>query len=338
MTKDIGSAGGNARAAKLTSEQRSNIAKAAARARWAKLKDPDRMPEAMSDGVLKIGDIPLDVYRLNDERRLISKKGMAAALGLKSEGGNAFMRTMTRKGIRSGLPEKLVERIENPIHFKGLTHDFVDGYSVEDLIEVCDALIVAKNEGRLHTSQVFLALQAELIVRSCAKLGIIALVDEAVGYVDKRKDEYRQLFQSFIAEEVQQWSDEYPSKFFDMIYALYGLRRKDPKSSRHPQFFGHFIRKFVYFPLAHSRGGILELLDEKNPVIYAGGSRRYKLYQFLTDEVGIDALRQHLWQVIGIGSAARDRVQFERAFYRAFPEAVPFGHQWDMLNDLGDGT
>ncbi len=100
----------------------------------------------------------------------------------------------------------------------------------------------------MHTSQAFLARQSEIIVRSCAKIGIVALVDEAVGYVDRRKDEYRKLFEAFIRTEVRQWEKEYPDRFFDMIYALYGLRRKDPNSSRHPQFFGHFIRKFVYFP------------------------------------------------------------------------------------------
>ena len=211
-----------------------------------------------------------------------------------------------------------------------------DGYNVIDLIEVCDAIIVARNENRLHSSQQFLATQAEIIVRSCAKVGIIALVDEAVGYVDKRKDEYRQLFDEFVQSELRQWEKEYPDKFFDMIYHLYGLSRKDPDSSRHPQFFGHFIRKFVYFPLAHSQGVILEALDEKNPVVYSGGGRRHKLFQFLSDEVGVDTLRQHLWQTIGIGSAARDRAQFERAFYRVFPEAVPLGHQYDWMNDLND--
>lgn len=328
------SAGGNARAKKLTSEERRQIALAAAKARWAKVKDPNRIPEAESDGILQIGEVSLDVYRLDDNRRVISKKAMASALGLKSEGGNAFMRTMTRKGIRSGLSEKLVEKVENPIYFKPLSGDLADGYNVEDLIEVCDALVVARNELRLHPSQGFIAQQAEIILRSCAKVGIIALVDEAVGYVDKRKDEYRKLFEQFVQEEFRQWEQEYPDKFFDMIYELYGLKRKDPDSNRHPQFFGHFIRKFIYYPLANSSGAILEALDEKNPVVYAGGGRRYKLHQFLSDEVGVDAFRQHLWQVIGIGAAARDRKTFEAAFYRVFPEAVPYGHQFDLLSDL----
>lgn len=327
------SRGGKARAALLTKEQRAEIARKAAQERWAKVKDPSKLPEADSDGKLIIGDVELDVYLLSDRRRVISKRAMAAALGLKSQGGNAFMRSMTREGIRSGLPPELVEKIENPINFKPLTGDLADGYEATTLIEVCDALIQARNDDRLHSSQYFLAVQAEFIVRSAAKIGIIALVDEAVGYVDRRKDEYRKLFDQFIRDEFRQWDREFPKKFFDMIYKLYGLKRENPDSNRHPQFFGHFIRRYIYYPLAHSRGAILERLDEKNPVVYAGGGRRYKFFQFLTDEIGMDAFRQHLWQTVGIGEASRDKAAFERGFYRAFPEAVPLLHQFDLLDD-----
>ena len=59
-------------------------------------------------------------------------------------------------------------------------------------------------------------------------------------------------------------------------------------------------------------------LDEKNPTVYVNGGRRYKLFQFLTDRVGLPALRQHLWQLIGIGAAAGTKEKFERGFNRAF--------------------
>ena len=326
------SLGGVARAAKLSSDERREIAKRAAKERWAKIKDPTRLPEAESDGILWIGDLPLDVYRLSDERRVISKRAMAAALGLKSEGGSAFMRTMSRKGGRSVFAEKMVEKIENPIFFKPLNGDLADGYDVEDLIEICDALIEARNKDKLHSSQEFLGRQAEIIVRSAAKVGIIALVDEAVGYVDKRKDEYRRLFDTFVRDEFRQWEQEFPASFFDMIYRLYGLKRHDPDSTKHPQFFGHFIRRYVYFPLAHSRGAILEKLDERNPVVYENGGRRHKFFQYLSDQIGMNAFRQHLWKTIGIGEGAKDRAAFERSFYRAFPQAVPINYQWDMFD------
>lgn len=82
-------------------------------------------------------------------RRVIAKKAMASALGLKSEGGNAFMRTMSRDGIRSVASEKLIEKLEKPIFFKPLRGDLADGYDAEVLIEVCDAFIQARNEQKL---------------------------------------------------------------------------------------------------------------------------------------------------------------------------------------------
>src|SRR5437879_627961 len=97
------SKGGHERARQLTTEQRREIALKAAEARWARVRDSNRLPEAEAGGVLTIGDVGLDVYVLNDRRRVINKKAMARGLHLKSEGGNAFMRSMSRKGVRSVL-------------------------------------------------------------------------------------------------------------------------------------------------------------------------------------------------------------------------------------------
>lgn len=340
MTDSMQSKGGKARARSLSTEERSAIAKQAALARWEKLKDPSRLPEASHQGILEIGEIPLDVYVLEDGRRLLHKKAIANALGLRSEGGNAFIRTITREGIRSVIKQELAEKIENPIVFKPLNGDSADGFEANTFIEVCDLLIEAFNQDKLHPSQHFLARQAEIIIRSAAKVGINALVDEATGYIhDKRKDEYRQLFKEFIEQDCRQWAKEFPDQFANMIYRLYGLKRLNPDSTRHPQFFGHFTRKYVYFPLANSRGAILEQLEDKNPVVYASGGRKFRLHQFLTEEIGIPALRQHIWQVIGIGNSSNSKEGFERAFYRAFPEAVPIGSkygQFDLFSDLTD--
>jgi hypothetical protein len=78
--------------------------------------------------------------------------------------------------------------------------------------------------------------------------------------------------------------------------------------------FGKFIRRYIYAPLANSNGAILEMLDEKNPVVYTHGGRRYNMTQFLSDVVGVNAFRAHLWKTIGIGSAARTKEGFDRAF------------------------
>jgi hypothetical protein len=319
------SLGGKARSESLTREQRKEIARQGAMARWKKpglTADPDAMPEASHQGELPIGDVKLDCYVLEDGTRLFHKRGMARALTLKSEGGNAFLKTLSGKGIGSAISPELWKKIENPIVFKPLNGDPAHGYEASTLIEVLDAIIQAKNDGKLLPNQMFLARQAEIIIRSAAKVGIVALIDEATGFIaDKRKAEYRELFQEFIRDEMRQWEKEFPEIFFDMIYRLYGLKRKNPKSFKHPSFFGKFIRKYIYKPLANSNGAILEELEQKNPVVYASGGRRYKMFQFLSDQVGLPAFRQHLWQVVGIGNASTDKLSFDRSFERAFPQA-----------------
>lgn len=316
------SKGGAKRAELLSPPERQAIARQAALVRWSRGSepiDPNRIPNADYQGELKIGDVKIKCYVLDDKRRVIHKRGMAKALGLKSEGGNAFLKSISRENIGSRIPQELWAKINNPLIFNVLSLDPGHGYEAIILIEVCDALLQMRDY--LLPSQKFLATQSEIIIRSAAKVGIVALVDEATGYIaDKRKEEYRELFKEFIRSECKRWEQEFPDAFFDVLYKLYGLKRKNPRSLQHPQFFGHLIRKYIYYPLANSNGAILEGLEEKNPVVYVGGGRKHRLFQFLTDTVGLPSLRQHLWQVIGIGNSVPDKASFDRAFQRAFPQ------------------
>src|SRR3954452_22547174 len=105
------SAGGRARADKLTRFERSAIARAAATARWQLPEERGELPEASSQGVLPIGDVMIDCYVLKDRRRLIHKRAMARALGLKSDGGNAFMKTLSGKTLGQKIPAELRNKI-----------------------------------------------------------------------------------------------------------------------------------------------------------------------------------------------------------------------------------
>lgn len=315
------SLGGVARAENLTAEEKREIARTAARARWALPEDRGVLPEASSQGVLPIGDVTIDCYVLKDRRRLIHKRAMARALGLKSDGGNAFMKTLNGKTLGSKIPLELRKKIENHIVFKPLSGDPAHGYEASVLIDLCGALIDA--EPGLLPNQKFLAKQAEIIIRAAAKVGIVALIDEATGFIeDKRREEYREIWQQFIREEAKKWEEpEFPDALFEIFYKTYGLKRINPDSTKHPKFFAKLIRKYIYQPLLNSNGAILELLDEKNPVVYANGGRRYKLWQFLTEEVGLPAVRAQIWQVVGIGKGSRNKAQLATRFYESFPEA-----------------
>lgn len=324
--------GGIARAQKLTPEQRIEIARKGAMAKWGR---DGAMPEAVREGILEFGAIDLECYVLKDRRRVFHKRSMAKSLGMKSEGGNVFLRAMNSKGLGSIIPEELWKKLNNPIVFKTINGDQAHGYEGSVLIEICDAIWEANRLKKLGPHQGALAKQAEIILRSAAKVGIAALIDEATGFTkDKWRDEYRELFREFIRNEHRKWEREFPDQLFDMIYSIYKLPRKH--KTKHPQFFAGFIRKYIYTPLLDSKGAILELLDEKNPTVYVGGGRRHKLFQFLEDEVGMPALRAHIWQVVGIGNAARTKEGFERGFSKAFPQTGTQYSLWEDLDDIFD--
>lgn len=136
------SLGGAERARRLGKAELSIQGKRAAKARWAAvrasakhLQDPNRIPEALCQGILEIGSVEIECYVLDSLKRVIHKRGMAKALGMRSGGGNVFMRAMQRKGLGSEIDEKLREKLDNPLVFRSFTADLGHGYEATILID-----------------------------------------------------------------------------------------------------------------------------------------------------------------------------------------------------------
>ncbi|POP53101.1 P63C domain-containing protein [Zhongshania marina] len=277
---------------------------------------------AEREGQLELGGWLIDCHHLSNGRRVITQRSFTDIIGLKrgtKKAGDKLAGFLNIPALKSENIARLSEKIQNPVIFKMSSGPTAFGYEGDLLIEFCKAILEARRAGYMTTAaEKRYAMSCEAFVVSCAKVGIMALIDEATGYSqDKAKDEYRALFTEFIRAEMREWEKEFPQQFFDMIYRLYGIPRT---KGNHPQFFGGFIRKYVYQPLAASNGAILEQLDVKNPVVFGLGGRKYRMHQFLTEEIGVPALREHLWQVIGIGASVRSKESFSTHFKRAFPQ------------------
>src|ERR1035437_3973943 len=102
---------------------------------------------------MEIGTVKIECYVLDNFKRVISKRGMAKALGMKSEGGNVFMRAMSRKGLGSVIEGDLRKTLDNPLIFKPLTADLAHGYDATVLIDICDAIIEASKKDKLGQSR-----------------------------------------------------------------------------------------------------------------------------------------------------------------------------------------
>jgi len=325
--------GGQERARRLDPEERRSIASAAASARWLKAKASAEtdLPRATHQGKMLVGDVELDCYVLEDGRRVIHKRGMAKALSLRSAGGNAFLRSMTRKGIGSELSAKLVDVIQNPLIFKPLTQDSAHGYDAEVLVEVCKAIIRADEADKLAKSQAFLAAQAKILLQAFAKVGVTALIDEATGFQEIRSpDALRLLVQQYIEQEKREWEKQFPDEYYDRLNTLYGSKRVTRTTSgaviqNRPQHFALFTRKYVYQPL--ESGAVLDELDRLNPKIDRRGTRRARFHQHLTLGYGIEKLKRQMQEVMTLVSVSDTVPQFKKLFQKRFPA---IGDQMDL--------
>ena len=316
--------GGEARAQKLSAERRREIGRAAIQARWERAgKVPP--PQATHRGSFKNDfGIDVDCYVLNDEARtaVISQRGMGAALKL-GEGGRSLPRFVAGRKISEALGVELVEKIGNPLVFKGPPVGGntppmgpVYGYDVTILIDVCKAIVKAESEGRLLKSQSNIAKQAHVILNASAKAGIKGLVYALAGY-DAPREEVIAAFKLYVREEAREYEKEFPNQLYKEWYRLYQL----PKPERNkPWKFMHLTVDHVYRPLAKSNGKILELTKLQRE---SSNARWKKLHQFLS-EIGVKALRTQLGQLLGIARISRSKLEYERHFETLFGTQTSF--------------
>lgn len=295
--------------------------------------DPPENPiEATHRGILPIGGLQLECYVLEDGRRVFGKRGMARAIGLKSEGGNAFLKTLSRKKLGSEISHELREKLDNPIVFNISGADPGHGYEAEVLVDVCKAVIRADDAGKLLESQKSMAAQARAIVNALAKVGIAALIDEATGYQTERgPDALRLLVEAYIEKEKREWEKEFPDDFYLTLNKVYGsdpyiIKAGGALVINKPQHFGNFTNKYVYGPLEN--GEVLKELQRLNPKFAATGSRRDKLHSFLSKGFGLEKLREQRQEVLTMLKLSDDIDDFKRLYEKRFG---PMDPQWSFF-------
>ena len=283
-------------------------------------------------GILPIGGLQLECYVLEDGRRVFAKRGMARALGLKSEGGNALLKTLSGKKLGSEIDEELRKNLENPILFDISGADPGHGFEAETLVDVCKAVVRADDAGKLLASQKPMANQAKAIINALAKVGIAALVDEATGYQTERgPDALRLLVQAYIEKEQREWEKEFPDDFYLTLNKVYGSDPYIAKASgamviNKPQHFGNFTNKYIYGPLED--GEVLKELQRLNPKIKATGTRKEKLHQFLSKGYGLEKLREQRQEVLTMLKLSDNIDDFKRLYEKRFGSTDP---QWDFF-------
>lgn len=311
--------GGMARANVLTPEQRREIARKAIKARWAKvgktitwdeetgdakITSTQDMPFSMFRGKLTIGNVEMECHVLNDFRRVFTQREM--------------VRVLSSSGRESGNLEGYFQSkafADNPLDLGAVipfkiqgTQYIASGYEATTLLEICERYLEARDAGLLKGASKKLAIRAEIVIRACAKVGIIALIDEATGYDKyKRKQEYQIKLQAFIADELQEWAQMFPDEFWIELARLEGVHYS-PRSR--PLRWGKYVMMFVYDAVD---GDIGKELRKKNPDPHFLQNHHQWLKKF-----GREKVHDQITKVVTIMKLCENMDEFRNKFARLF--------------------
>lgn len=293
---------------------------------------PEDFPTANSSlpKATHYGDLPLNGLTLSaavvDGKRLLSERSLANAFGIR--GGGAYW---SRKKIDSSsvLPEylsakylkpfinsNLEEKLNSAVEYISTSGVKSRGIEATVLSDICDVYITAKKYFDIKGMDVenlsLVAENAYGLLKSFAKVGIIALVDEATGYEKEReKNELQAFLKKFFAEEKGKLITLYPDVFFEAMFKMKGYSWKGINNGRKPQWMGHVINNVVYKRIAPL---VLNVLRDKNPVLNKRGYRRSKHTQWIDAEYGHNKIKEHLTFITLLAKAS--------------------GYNWDVFMEL----
>jgi len=286
------------------------------------------IPRAIvSEANLQIGETNLQCSVLSDGRRVIKDTSLFKALDRKRKGETrieGFPPIIGSKALAALLMEMYPEHLSSITPFEVAQFNGKTGkwYDANTIPIICDMYMEAEKKGLIISSQQHVLDKAKTLLRSLARVGITALIDEATDYQSIRgKDELQVLLQKFISEELRSYSKQFDSEYFEQIFRIYG-KSFDPTTNKRPKFFAWFTRTYVYNMLP-SR--VLGKLDNINPIIYDSknkrSSRKSKVYQHLSEE-GIHYLKNHLESLILVMKLSSDKDDFKEKFSLVFADQI----------------
>jgi hypothetical protein len=316
-------AGGIARAAKMTPEERrvASLKAVAAKAEIAKLP---KATHGSPDKPLEIGGAKLVCYVLENGTRLITQEGFLSALGRakKAKGGHGAASVegavdqtpsfLSGSNIKPFISNELQEST-TPIVFRTPAGVKAFGYRAEILPKVCNVYLQARDAGATLSSQAHIVKAADILMRGLAEVGIIALVDEATGYQkDREKNALAKILESFVAKELQPYMKTFPSDYYEQLFRLRGLPYPPEVANFRPQYFGRLTNDIIYKRLAP--GLLLELKKQNEK-----DEKKGKLHQRLTLDIGYQKLRDHISAIVMAMKLSKDYPDFIATLNRFYP-------------------
>lgn len=255
------------------------------------------------DGELDLAGLIISCYVLEDGTRILSGRGMQNALKIvddtetgKQSAGTRFARYLSQKSLQPFIyGDKEQDHFKPIICYNG--EQKIHGYEATILVDICDAFLEARKHIKLSSRQEIIAKQCEILMRSFARVGITALVDEATGYqYDRENDELQKILKAYISEELLPWQKTFPDVFYKELFRLNGWDFTVNGIKKRPGVIGTWTKKLIYERLPE---GVLEELEESTPKSKSG-NKTARLHQSLTTDIGNPSLMALIYTTVGL--------------------------------------
>lgn len=227
---------------------------------------------------------------LEDGRRGFSLRGANAAISTGARGSD-FARLFARLANENeALPPAPDEKIQDGPR----RAVFV---SAEVFCGVLETLSARRDEGVLRKDQEHLGKKANTILRALARVGLVALIDEATGYQATREvAALRHLADYWIRDEPDAWTMRFTPSLVQALAPLYGIQWRSgphPLALRTPN---RMIYEFIFGP-------------ELTAALAAAKTDKVRLHQMLMEQ-GQRILETELPKVELLASQAGSKAEF----------------------------
>ncbi|WP_221661951.1 P63C domain-containing protein [Bacteroides faecis] len=267
------------------------------------------------DGELNLNGLKISCYVLQDGRRILSTSGMQKALAIvndeKERSSGRLAEILSSKHVSSCISnENLSAKISPILCYRGAQK--IAGYEASVLPEICEIMLKVRdyavtNNIELGSRQKAVIAQSDIIIRALARVGIIALVDEATGYqYDREKDELQKILKAYISEELLPWQKRFPDVFYKELFRLNGWDFTVNGIKKRPGIIGKWTNMFIYEELPN---GVLDELKKKTPKSESG-NRTSRYHQLLTLDIGEPNLEKQINKVITLFQVSDNMKQF----------------------------
>lgn len=275
------------------------------------------------EGEIQLGTYAIPCYVLEDGTRVLSGNKMQEALKMvedddKQKSGSRLGRYLNQKTLEPFIFQGKTAGHFNPIIcYKG--NHKINGYEATILADICDAFLEARNNINLSPRQKIIADQCEILIRGFARVGIVALIDEATGYqYDRERFELQKILSTYVADEILKWQLTFTDEFYKQGYRLWGLPFIPKYIKRKPSFIGKLTIKYIYEQLPK---GVMEKIREQS-VKTEKGNYLYKWHQSLTPDIGREHLKKQIHEVTALMSVSESKEQFNELFKKKYGSGV----------------